>query len=571
MSKVATLIQFNDAYHLAQGRAEPVGGAARFGGLVQQYHDKNPLVVCSGDIFSPSLMSTVFRGKHMAEVCSALKTRVAVVGNHDFDLGLDQLVKLAHMMPDTKWLLSNVFDSRDGTILGGFCDHYVIQHSGIKIGFLGLVEVEWIATLSMDTSNVTAKDPIEVGTLLAKKLREEDGVDVVVALTHSRMPNDILLAQKAVGIDLILGGHDHEAYHEFVNGIHVAKSGTEFRYASICTITLEQGSKKPKIDYELVPVDSNVPEDPEIVEITKRFSAEMEEKMKKPIGWVTRDLDARAGFVRMNECEIGNLLTDIMRNEVESDFAILNAGTIRTDAIIPRGFFTMKDLFNLLPFEDLTCKTEITGATLWKAMENGVSQYPKHEGRFPQISGFSFTFDPNQAPGSRVVEISINGHPIDLTKTYTLACKPYISIDGKDGYDCFLGSKSLISLEECFINSQSFANYLRRLAIVQVWKHSMEHPQSDVVSQAKIAHSDAQLPAPTGTGTKWALASIGPPKDPKTHHFKHLVHGVVDDLHNNLAHIDPVLEGRIKIVPLRPENATSVPVPSTPSPVLAHK
>lgn len=517
----------------------------------------------------------------MAEVISAFGTRVAVVGNHDFDLGLDQLIKLAAAMPGTTWLLSNVFDKRDGTILGGFKDRHVVVHDGVRIGFVGLVETEWIATLSMDTSFVIAKDPIATGTELAAKLRAEDNVDVVVALTHSRMPNDVFLAQKSTGIDLILGGHDHEVYYEFVNGIHVAKSGTEFRNGSLVTITVDPSLPKPKIDYELLPVTSEIPEDPAILEIVRRYTAEMEEKMKKPIGWVSHDMDARASHVRLNESDIGNLLVDIMRNEVESDFAILNSGTIRTDAIIPQGYFTMKDLFNLLPFEDLTCKTEITGAMLWKAMENGVSQWPKHEGRFPQVSGFSFTFDPNQAPGSRIVEITVKGKPIELEKLYTLACKPYISIDGKDGYDCFVGSKVLLPLEECLVNSVSFANYLRRLSVIQIWKHQMVEPEAspsssgeekphDEPAKETVEHADA----PTGEalaaahkllarsettaaeafsqsiGKNWAKASIGPPRDPKLHHFQRAVKGVMENLPRNLGLIEPTIEGRIKRLPL---------------------
>lgn len=555
-----------------------------------------------------AVVSTVFRGKHMAEVMNAFDVRVAVVGNHDFDLGLDQLVKLAHMMPNTKWVLSNVFDTRDGLILGGFADRYILQHAGIKFGFLGLVEAEWIATLSMDTSNVQCKDPIEVGNIIAKQLREE-GAEVIIALTHSRMPNDVLLAKNSVGIDLILGGHDHEVYHEFVNGIHVAKSGTEFRYGSVVTVTLEAGSSVPKIDYELVPVDSQVEEDPVVAEVVKHFAEDLEAKMRKPIGWVTHALDIRASFVRTNECEVGNLLTDIMRNEVEADFAILNSGTLRTDSIVPQGYFTMKDLFNLLPFEDLTCKTEVTGKMMRQAMENGVSQWPKHEGRFPQISGFSFTFDPNLPPGARVTEISVNGKPMDENKTYTLACKPYISIDGKDGYDCFLGAKSLISLEECQVNSTSFANYLRRLAVIQIWKHSMESPthETDIsdpstsLSQHKdpilntvedaiavekaeeeksknfrklLMHQSSALPLGSSSssvdaihsiGAHWAKASIGPPRDPKQHHFQSLVHNVLDHLPQHLAIIDPIIEGRIKMVPFRGESSNE---PKMPSPVM---
>lgn len=542
----------------------------------------------------------------MAEVMNAFDVRVAVVGNHDFDLGLDQLVKLAHMMPATRWVLSNVFDTRDGMILGGFADRYILQHAGIKFGFMGLVEAEWIATLSMDTANVQCKDPVEVGTIIAKQLREE-GAEVIIALTHSRMPNDILLARKSVGIDLILGGHDHEVYHEFVNGIHVAKSGTEFRYASLVTVTLSEGSSSgvsvPKIDYELVPVTSQVPEDEAVAAVVQHFAADLEAKMRKPIGWVTHALDIRASFVRTQECEIGNLLTDIMRNEVESDFAILNSGTLRTDSIVPQGYFTMKDLFNLLPFEDLTCKTEVTGKMMRQAMENGVSQWPKHEGRFPQISGFSFTFDPNLTPGSRVTEIQVNGKPMDENKIYTLACKPYISIDGKDGYDCFLGSKSLISLEECQVNSTSFANYLRRLAVIQIWKHSMESPThetdlsdpssslgqhkdpvlntvEDVVALEKaeekkatefkklLMHQSSALPADSirSIGAHWAKASIGPPRDPKQHHFQSLVHDVLDHLPQHLALIDPVIEGRIKMVPFK--GSTSPTEPRLPSPAL---
>lgn len=535
----------------------------------------------------------------MAEVVSAFGTKVAVVGNHDFDLGLEQLVKLAGLMTGTTWLLSNVYDKRSGEILGGFKDRHVITHSGVRIGFVGLVEVEWIATLSMDTSFVQAYDPVEKATELAAKLREEDQVDLVVALTHSRMPNDILLAKNAKGIDLVLGGHDHEVYYEFVNGIHVAKSGTEFRYASIVTITVDPSAHaKPKVDYELIPVTKDIPQDPDIVAIAKRFSAEMEEKMRKPIGWVMHDMDARASHVRLNESDIGNLLVDIMRNEVGSDFALLNSGTIRTDAIIPQGYFTMKDLFNLLPFEDLTCKTEITGATLKKAMENGVSQWPKHEGRFPQVSGFSFTFDPNRAPGDRVVEILVNGKPIIMDKIYTLACKPYISLDGKDGYDCFVGSKSLISLEECLVNSVSFANYLRRLSVLQIWKHQMtsqqkasaqqkdadsqdsepapdagtpadakSHPKTAATAHKTLAHSQASVSDHTlpSVGKNWAKASIGPPKDVKQHHFASLVRGVMEHLPHHLGIIDPVVEGRIKRLPLNSEKtnaANASPAPT---------
>jgi 5'-nucleotidase len=66
------------------------------------------------------------------------------------------------------------------------------------------------------------------------------------------------------------------------------------------------------------------------------------------------------------------------------------------------------------------------------ALENGVSQLPKQEGRFPQVSGVHFTYDVSRPAGSRVVSATIRGKPLDLDRQYTLATKPYLT-EGKDG------------------------------------------------------------------------------------------------------------------------------------------
>ena len=94
---------------------------------------------------------------------------------------------------------------------------------------------------------------------------------------------------------------------------------------------------------------------------------------------------------------------------------------------------------------------ELTGEQLITALENGVSQYPKHEGRFPQISGMSFTFDSSQTSGNRVIQNSacVAGNPLVLNSTYKLCTKGYSYIAaGKDGYDVFRDYKVLVNEEE---------------------------------------------------------------------------------------------------------------------------
>ena len=92
---------------------------------------------------------------------------------------------------------------------------------------------------------------------------------------------------------------------------------------------------------------------------------------------------------------------------------------------------------------------ELTGEQLITALENGVSQYPKHEGRFPQISGMSFSFDPSLTSGNRVVpdSVCVAEKPLILNNAYKLCTKGYIAA-GKDGYDVFRDCKVLVNEEE---------------------------------------------------------------------------------------------------------------------------
>jgi len=91
-----------------------------------------------------------------------------------------------------------------------FSVRYVIkQWDGVRVGVMGLVEFEWLATLAtLDVDDLVYLDFVDEGRRLAALLRAE-GCDVVVALTHMRAPNDLLLGAEVPEIDIILGGHDH--------------------------------------------------------------------------------------------------------------------------------------------------------------------------------------------------------------------------------------------------------------------------------------------------------------------------------------------------------------------------
>merc|ERR1740120_300462 len=122
------------------------------------------------------------------------------------------------------------------------------------------------------------------------------------------------------------------------------------------------------------------------------------------------------------ETNIGNFVTDVMLKGMKADLALLNSGTLRADAIIEAGPIRMRDLVNILPMLDELCLLQLTGEQVVQVLENSVSQYPRLEGRFAQVSGVTFTYDASKASGTRVLRTSVmvKGEALVMDKKYRL-------------------------------------------------------------------------------------------------------------------------------------------------------
>ncbi|XP_061189980.1 mannosylglucosyl-3-phosphoglycerate phosphatase-like [Saccostrea echinata] len=459
------ILHFNDVYNLEPQKDEPVGGAARFVGCVKSYQSLNPLVLFSGDVLNPSLLSIFLKGEQMIPILNAVGTHAAVFGNHDFDFGVDHLCE---MTEKTKfpWLLSNVTDNLTKKSLADGQESCVIEWNGYKVGVIGLVEEEWIDTLAtLDPEDVTYIDFVSKGKELCKDLKQK-GVDLIVALTHMRWPNDRHLAEQVPDIDIILAGHDHDYGLEIVNDINIVKSGTDFR--NLSKITIKRNGLRLHVDIEKVDVTSNITEDPETLEIVKHMQGDINSKMEEVLGYMNVELDGRFSAIRSRETNLGNFVTDIMLEISQADCAILNSGTFRSDRIHPKGRFKLRDLLTILPLVDELVVIEVTGKQLIKALENGVSAYPKLEGRFPQVAGITFGFNPSKPKGQRVDPelVKVQGQFIDLKKKYKLCTKEYLS-EGKDGYDVFKNCPVLVTSEQCCSLSTGVRNHFESIQIMK--------------------------------------------------------------------------------------------------------
>ena len=152
------------------------------------------------------------------------------------------------------WVLSNVRDVATGAVLGGadyvsvtamFEAPTVDGRGTVKVGVMGLAEEDWLSCIScVPRASMQYDDLVASANTHAAALRAA-GAELVLAVTHFRVPNDERLATEALDVDLILGGHDHMFYASDAagpRGVTIVKRGTDFQYlkrSTACGCTLE--------------------------------------------------------------------------------------------------------------------------------------------------------------------------------------------------------------------------------------------------------------------------------------------------------------------------------------------
>ena len=245
------------------------------------------------------------------------------------------------------------------------------------------------------------------------------GADLIVALTHQDLADDRALAAEVDGIDIVLGGHDHDPITVYEGGKLIVKAGYDLHYLAAIDLAVDRVMEK---DQEVVVwrptwrylATAGVAPDPEIQAVVERWNATLDQELAQPVGSTRVELDTRRGTsARASPISAPCSPTPCAAPPVPT-VALTNGGGIRGDRTYPAGtVLTRKDILTELPFGNVTVLAEVTGADLLAALENGVSQVEDGAGRFPQVSGLSFTYDPARPAGSRIVAVEVGGAPLD--------------------------------------------------------------------------------------------------------------------------------------------------------------
>jgi 2',3'-cyclic-nucleotide 2'-phosphodiesterase (5'-nucleotidase family) len=439
-----TLVGVGDIYDFQEEGGR--GGPARVNAIVRAEKAANPntLYLFTGDMLSPSILSGFDGGQNMIDLTNVLPFDLAVPGNHEFDFGPDNFVAKVKAS-SYPWAAINLTDAA-GQPVAGVGGVTVKDVAGVKVA---LIPVAQDTTPQVSSPGELKFLPtVDTGIAAAKQARK-DGADIVVGVVQTDQENDRALVGSGA-FDVVLSGDDHFYATSYDGRTAYVETGIDGRFVAPLDLTVEIGADKDGKRtiawvpaFRFIDTASSTP-DPETQAKVDAFKAQLDKELAVEIGTVEEPMDSRRNVVRGEESAMGNLIADAIRDATGADVAIMNGGGIRADRTYDPGTkLTRGDIFTELPFGNKTVLTELPGSQILAALENGVSLVEKGAGRFPQVSGMTYTLDPTAPAGSRVSDVMVGGAPLDPDKIYRLATNEYV-LGGGDGYSALGGGKVII-------------------------------------------------------------------------------------------------------------------------------
>jgi len=428
------ILHINDFHGFAEpykpfGSNEEVGGIAYLAAKVEELRKERPsLLLSAGDMIQGNNWANLFQGESIIELMNEMRFGAMVVGNHEFDFGQEVLKKR---------IAEAQFPVLGANVEGlDILKSYVIKEvKGIKIVIIGVVtEDVLVSTHPKNVANLKFFSPIDTIERYMKDLRKR--VDFVIVLSHIGHPVDLVLAEKVKGIDVIVGGHSHTKVLKpvSVGNTLIVQAWEHAKALGVLDLTIKDQKIIGYNGYleEIKPKRGK--EDQKVLTTVEKYKQKMGAVLNEQVGEADVDLDGERGSVRSRETNLGDLISDIMRDVSKADVTIINGGGIR--ASIKKGEIRVKEIYTALPFDNYIVAIKLTGREIREALEHGVSGVEEEEGRFPQVSGLSFKYSPSDKKGSRIKEVFIAGKPIDLDREYIVATNDFLAVGG-DGYKVF--------------------------------------------------------------------------------------------------------------------------------------
>jgi 2',3'-cyclic-nucleotide 2'-phosphodiesterase (5'-nucleotidase family)/predicted AlkP superfamily phosphohydrolase/phosphomutase len=466
----------------ASNPAFSTGGAAFLKPWFDVYRaemQRGVLTLAGGDsVGATPPISSFFGDRPTIELMNMMGFDADGLGNHNFDRGHEYLRNTLIPLADFDYLSANLVDANNRTPTQ-WKKSVLVNYNGFKLGLIGFSNAD-IADLvrpgALGPFHVS--DAVAAINAEAARLRGR-GAEMVIAVGHEGATGGTLtaptgpvvnIADSLVGVDAVLGDHtDLQVLAYRPNGVLITENRSKGLRFTRLRLVVDHSSGN--VVYETAdfhkPWTIGVAPDPGIQARIDALNAELGPILNTVIGNAVGPIPRsdRCGNSAGRTCEskIGNVTADAMRTTYGTDFAITNSGGLRADLTCPPGVpdpnpndfcpaftpppypITRGQVLTVLPFGNVVVTLSLNGAELKTMLENGVSQMPAVNGRFPQVSGLCFDYDITAPAGNRVIgavrqaaDGSCTGPAVDLTAgaTYTIAENDFMSTGG-DGYPNF--------------------------------------------------------------------------------------------------------------------------------------
>ena len=467
----------------------------------------NVISVDVGDHIQGGTLGSISDGSAIIKIINKIGFDVAILGNHEFDYGIEQLNKLEKNIT-SRYICSNFCYNKNKTTV--FNPYKIIEIGGKRIAFIGVLTPLTFSKTYLSSVKDKNGEPIydflagENGKILSDTVQKyideikNNSTDYIILLTHIGMEVEAYtsegLLKNLKNVDAVLDAHTHKIYNvtqkdKDNKDIHITQTGTKLERVGLLIIKKDGSIISQIIDEIPEPIDKSKGKkinraskerwvDKEMSNFIDDIWGEYEDILNIQVGHSDFDIIVRPESsgnalpveCRYKECTLGNLVADSLRYAGNAEITILNGGSVRNN--MKKGNLTRSQLIDILPwFNNLVVK-QLTGQAILDALEFGVSKLPNVSGGFPQVSGITFDVDTsfdstvltdengmfiNVTGKRRVSNVKINGEDLNLTQKYNASLVEYIA-NGGDGYSMF--SKFDIFNESLITDTDAFSLYI---------------------------------------------------------------------------------------------------------------
>ncbi len=455
-----TFLAINDIYRLDGLADGTIGGLTRVRTLRKwiERDAPNAILLHAGDFLSPSLISKVFKGEQMIDALNNLdgdpkafdRRMFVAFGNHEFDDSRcqDAQPPLNARVDESQftWLAANL-DFPNCKAMSGILsrknvhkDGFVLDVDNVKVGLFGI-------GLTPDKRGAPRYPQFEKALPAARRsidyLRAQ-GAELIVALTHLPREDDeaLITELSGAGLDLVVGGHDHE--NMVLRDGRGFKADSDARSAWRIDVHLSRG-QKPRIEGQLILLNAAIPPDAALEKLAESWFARTEkvlcEKMVaadahclgQPVGWIRSMMELEETPNRSQETGFGDWLGDLVLSKTRADVALINSGNLGLNENLPSGSkLTLKHVIDIFRFDDVIAVRSFPARQVCAAITHGLQQ--AGTGAWPHLAGVeaAVTRRNNTQAAAVTRFIGKDGVTCDSETPIKVAALPYILCGGDD-------------------------------------------------------------------------------------------------------------------------------------------